>query len=125
MLPRSHRVMLCCAFDAFGKEHDAAAAAFARERGAVQEPQEVYIRRGEAVLFHGSLLHAGSDWTSSTAAAPNLRLHVAYHHTAVPRELHERDTTMPLVQVLARTGRRRHDSTLAKLYGHLACAGAS
>ncbi len=78
------------------------------------------IRRGEAVLFHGALLHAGSDWTRSTAAAPNLRLHVAYHHTAVPRELHERDTTMPLGQVLARTGRRRHDSTLAKLYGHLA-----
>jgi hypothetical protein len=49
----------------------------------------------------GALLHAGSDWTSVTAAAPNLRLHVAYHHTAVPRELCERDTTVPLARVLA------------------------
>ncbi len=69
VLPRSHRVMPCCACDAFGKEHDAAAAS-ARERGAVQEPQEVCIRRGEARRSSFTALRSTLDRTGRAALLP-------------------------------------------------------
>jgi hypothetical protein len=70
VLPRSHRVMPCCACDAFGKEHDAAAAASARERGAVQEPQEVCIQRSEARRSSFTALHFTLDRTGRVSLLP-------------------------------------------------------
>jgi hypothetical protein len=70
VLPRSHRVMPCCACDAFGKEHDGAAAASARERGAVQEPQEVCIQRSEARRSSFTALHFTLDRTGRVSLLP-------------------------------------------------------